>query len=70
MDVIFLHKIRDEYADIDSLDLFWLFERLTGDPSPAGRTPIDPAALRRIGDENETIGIGAFVRRVLELAGK
>lgn len=61
-----LYDCRERYADIDGTDLHWLFEQLSGDPSPAGRTPIDAAALRRIGDENAAIGIGAFVRRVLE----
>lgn len=61
-----LYDIRDKHGDIDGNDLHWLFEQLTGDPSPAGRTPIDAAALRRIGNENAAIGIGAFVRRVVE----
>ena len=60
-----LYDIRDEHGDIDGNDLHWLFQRLTGDPSPAGRTPIDAPLLRRIGEENAAIGVGAFVRRVL-----
>ena len=60
-----LYDARDEHGDIDGKDLHWLLQQLTGDPSPAGRTPIDAAALRRIGNENAEIGVGAFVRRVL-----
>lgn len=61
-----LYDIRDEFGDIDGLDLHWLFEQLTGDPSPAGRTLIDVETLCRIGEENAAISIGAFVRRVFQ----
>ena len=62
-----LYDLRADFGDIDGMDLHWLFQQLTGDPSPAGRTPIDVEALRRIGDENASGDIGAFVRRALEV---
>lgn len=40
-----LYERRDEYAEISGNDLHELFHALTGDPSPAGRTPIDAGGL-------------------------
>lgn len=40
-DVGRLRAINAHYADIDHNALEWLFERLTGDPSPDDNTPID-----------------------------
>lgn len=65
-----LYDVREAHGDIDGNDLHWLFEQLTGDPSPSGRTPIDPVALGWIGEENAEIDIGAFVRRVFQDAAR
>jgi len=35
----------DEHREIDGTDLFDLLNAVTGDPSPAGSTQIDQAAL-------------------------
>lgn len=40
-----LYDRRDEYAEISGNDLHELFQILTGDPSPAGRTRIDATKL-------------------------
>jgi hypothetical protein len=40
-----LYDRREEYAEISGTDLHELFQTLTGDPSPDGRTPISAAAL-------------------------
>ena len=63
-----LYDRRDEYGEIDGCDLHKLFQELTGDPSPAGRTPIDAAQLAQIAAESRAIGdtdtarfCGAFV---------
>jgi hypothetical protein len=41
-----LYDRRDEYGEIDGQELHSIFALVCdGDPSPAGRTPIDPQAL-------------------------
>lgn len=40
-----LYDRRDEYGEIDGNALHSIFALVAGDPSPAGRTPIDPNAL-------------------------
>ena len=40
-----LYDRRDEFGEIDGRDLHALFEAVCGEPSPAGRTPIDATAL-------------------------
>lgn len=40
-----LYDARDEFGMIDGNDLHELFQAVCGDPSPAGQTPIDAAAL-------------------------
>lgn len=40
-----LYDRRDEYGEIDGNDLHNTFRAICGDPSPAGRTPIDPSCL-------------------------
>jgi hypothetical protein len=40
-----LYDRRDEHAEIDGRDLHQIFQIVTGDPSPVGRTPIDAGKL-------------------------
>lgn len=40
-----LYDRRDECGEISGDDLHAIFALVIGDPSPAGRTPIDPQAL-------------------------
>lgn len=40
-----LYNARDEFQTISGTELHELFQAVCGDPSPAGRTPIDAAAL-------------------------
>lgn len=65
-DVGRLRRLRERYADIDTRTLEWLFEQLTGDPSPADTTPIDVSHLRHIEQEHTQFKVGAFLRRVLD----
>jgi hypothetical protein len=46
-----LYDRREELAEIDGNDLHALFEVLTGDPSPAGATPISADGLRAYAEE-------------------
>jgi len=59
-----LYDVREEDAQIDGSELHRLFEELTGDPSPSGRTLIDPATLRaQIGEWNADMH--RFIEEVL-----
>ena len=40
-----LYERREEYGEISGIDLHELFQVVCGDPSPAGRTPIDIDSL-------------------------
>lgn len=60
-----LYDIREEFGHIDGMQLHRLFQELTGDPSPSGRTEIDTAELSaQIGQWNEDMD--AFIKSVLE----
>jgi len=40
-----LYDRREQFGEISGTDLHEIFQAVCGDPSPAGRTPIDLAAL-------------------------
>lgn len=46
-----LYDWRDETGAISGLDLHELFQALTGDPSPVGRTKISLDKLRTLAEE-------------------
>lgn len=52
-----LYDRRDIYGEISGSDLHDLFNALIGDPSPAGRTPIDPAALAAYADDCRALAV-------------
>lgn len=60
-----LYDIREEFGHIDGMQLHRLFQELTGDPSPSGRTEIDADALSaHIGQWNEDMD--TFIKSALD----
>lgn len=56
MDAQSLYDWRKETGEIGHTDLELLFQELTGDPSPRGRTAIDVDKLARIASEGAQMG--------------
>ena len=50
-----LYDRREEYAEIDGNDLHKLFDAVTGDPSPAGRTIIDAEARAEYAEQSRLL---------------
>ena len=60
-----LYNWREQTGEISGSDLALLFQELTGDPSPAGRTPIDITRLETISAEDTGTRMGDWADAAL-----
>lgn len=67
MKAAYLYDWREKNMLISGNELAMLFAEVLGDPSPAGKTPIDLDALKQVANDNVGYPMGAWAQNALDV---